>query len=171
MLLLFNLDSIPLFFMIFEVPSYEELENDYPEFKSFNIVSQTFTAMIVEAFYFDYYHGKVSKRKAEEWSKQSPIKQFEQLSKQYLKVSDCKNSDLYSKLCDLNKVRKRWVHNQSTQIGKYKKYLSYLSADGCIQLLREFFLYFYTHDSNCYTASFTYDALTRLQIECKGYSG
>ncbi len=151
-------------------PSHEELKKEYSEFKSLNIISQTFTAMIIEAFYFDYYHGKVSKGKAEEWSKQSPITQFEQLSEQYLNVSDYKESDLYIQLCDLNKVRKRWVHNQSTQIGKYRKDLNYLSADGCVQLLREYFRYFYTYDSSCLTASVSFDALTQLQVECKGFS-
>lgn len=152
-------------------PNYDELKENHPEFKSFNITSQAFTAMIIEAFYFDYYHGKVSKGKAEKWSQQSPIKQFEQLSEQYLTVSDYKESNLYAQLCDLNKLRKRWVHNQSTQIGKYKKDLNYLSANGCIQLLREFFEYFYKYDRSCLTALITLDFLTQLQIECKGFSG
>lgn len=152
-------------------PNFEELREEYSEFKSFNIISQTFTAMIVEAFYFDYYHGKVSKGKAEDWSKQSPISQFEQLSEQYLNVPNYKESGIYAQLCDLNKVRKRWVHNQSTQIGKYSKDLNYLSADGCVQLLREFFEYFYTHDCSCVSASVIFEALTQLQIECKGFSG
>lgn len=152
-------------------PTFDEIQNNYPETKSFSIISQTFTAMIIEAFYFDYCHGKQSKGSAEKWSKQSPIKQFEQLSEVYLKVSNYTETDIYAKLQDLNKVRKRWVHNQSTQIGKYKKNLNYLSPDGCIQLLREFFEYFHTHDKSCITASLTFDALTHLQIQYKGFSG
>ncbi|MBR9828901.1 MAG: hypothetical protein GYB41_09690 [Oceanospirillales bacterium] len=166
---------ISLFQHIYEetgkTPALEEIEKDYSEFTSFNIVAQTFTAMIVEAFYFDYYHGKESKGRAEEWSKQSPIKQFEQLSENFLHATDYKDTDLYVKLNDLNKVRKRWVHNQTAQLGKYKKDLNYLSADGCVQLLREFFSYFHSHDDTCYTALATYNALTQLQIDYKGFCG
>jgi hypothetical protein len=145
-------------------------ENGY-DARNSAIISQTFTAMIIEAFYFDYYFGKNSKTKAEKWSKQSPMKQFEQLCVNYLNQPEFESLDLHIKLKELNKVRKRWVHNQSTEIGKYRKDLGYLSADGCIQLLREFFEYFHTKDTSCKLAEFTHSVLTELQLNTKGYNG
>ena len=141
----------------------EIISKECPESKSRSIISQTFTAMVIEAFYFDYKHGKESKGKAEKWSKQSPLTQFEQLSRNYLKVKDVKDIDLYSKLSDLSKLRKRWVHNQSTPIGNYKKDLNYLTPIGCLDLLIEFFAYFYEHDRECHIAKFTFDILTDIK--------
>ena len=153
------------------IPDAQTREENGYDIKSNSIIAQTFTAMIVEAFYFDYYFGKNSKTKAENWSKQSPIKQFEQLSINYLNEPNFVNQDLYIKLKELNKVRKRWVHNQSTELGKYQKDLMYLSADGCIQLLREFFEYFYTKDNSCKVAQFTHSVLSEVQLKFKGYNG
>ena len=104
-----------------ETLTAEIVNKECPENKSRSIISQAFTAMVIEAFYFDYKYGKESKSKAEIWSKQSPLKQFEQLSENYLNIKDAKCTDLYKKLSDLNKLRKRWVHNQSSPIGNYKK--------------------------------------------------
>lgn len=153
------------------IPSYETIKKDYPEHKSISIIAQTFTAMVIEAFYFDYYHSRVSKGKAERWSKQSPLNQFTDLSEKFLKVNHSDQAELYSRLENLNKLRKRWVHNQSTQLGKYKKDLDYYNADGCIQLLREFFEYFYTHDPECLIAKVTLDGLTQVQLDNKGFIG
>lgn len=152
------------------IPDLNTREEHGYDTKSVGIIAQTFTAMTVEAFYFDYYFGKKSKNKAESWSKQSPIKQFEQLSVNYLKQPDFEKLELYAKLKELNKVRKHWIHNQSTEMGKYSKDLGYLSADGCIQLLREFFEYFYVNDDSCTVANVTYSILTEIQMITKGYN-
>lgn len=141
----------------------EIISKECPENKSRSIISQTFTAMVVEAFYFDYKHGKESKSEAEKWSKQSPLNQFEQLSTNYLKVKGVEYSALYKKLSDLNKLRKRWIHNQSTPIGNYKKDLNYLTPIGCLDLLIEFFAYFYEHDKECHTAKFTFNILSNIK--------
>lgn len=141
----------------------EIISQECPENKSRAIIAQTFTAMVVEAFYFDYKHGKASKGQAEKWSKQSPLTQFEQLSKNYLKVENVKDTALYKTLSDLSKLRKRWVHNQSTPLGNYKKDLNYLTPIGCLDLLIEFFSYFYKHDQECHTAKFTFGILSDIK--------
>jgi len=141
----------------------EIISQECPENKSRTIIAQTFTAMVVEAFYFDYKHGKESKGKAEKWSKQSPLTQFEQLSTNYLKVENVKETSLYKTLSDLSKLRKRWVHNQSTPLGNYIKDLNYLTPIGCLDLLIEFFSYFYEHDQECHTAKFTFDILSDIK--------
>jgi hypothetical protein len=153
------------------IPEPLILEKELPEHKSLSIVAQTFTAMTVEAFYFDYYFGKTSRTKALEWAKLSPIKKFASISTQFLNHSEYQESELFKKLEELNKQRKRWVHNESTEIGKYIKKLDYLSPDGCIQLLRELFAHFYKYDKSCHTAKFTYDILTDIQVKLKGFSG
>lgn len=139
--------------------------------KSITIIAQTFTALVVEAFYFDYYYEKHSKSKAEKWSKQSPIKQFEIISVEIFHDADIINSSLYASLKDLNRMRKRWVHNQSTQLGKYRKDLNFISADGCVQLLRELFDYFYHKDSSYLLSKHLFDILSDLQCNAKGYNG
>ncbi|MCL1060311.1 hypothetical protein L2729_20310 [Shewanella gelidimarina] len=152
------------------IPESKVLQQNGYNVKSVSIIAQTFTAMTVEAFYFDYYLGRNSKGKAEKWSQQSPIKQFEQLSVNYLNQQNFEELELYIKLRDLNKVRKHWIHNKSTDIGKYSKDLSFLSADGCIQLLREFFEYFSINDENCTLSKVTYSILSEIQKDTKGYN-
>jgi hypothetical protein len=148
-----------------------EGENVLLDAKSITIIAQTFTALVVEAFYFDYYHAKFSKSKAEQWSKQSPIKQFEIIASEIFHDADISNSLLYTDLKDLNRMRKRWVHNQSTQLGKYRKDLNYISADGCVQLLRELFDYFYQKDSSYLLSKHLFDILSDFQYNVKGYNG
>ncbi len=151
----------------------DEIDKKYPQIKSTGIIAQVFSAMIIEAFYFDYYQGKRSKSKAELWSKKySPIQQFECLSENFLSIDKSNETDLHIKLCLLGKVRIHWVHNKSAPLGNYnKKNLTYFNADQCIQLLRELFYYFYEHDNTCETANLTYKSLTDLQKEYKGFSG
>ena len=141
----------------------ETIGKECPENKSRVIISQTFTAMVVEAFYFDYKHGKESKSQATKWSKQSPVAQFVQLSDRYLFVKNSENTDLYNKLTDLNKLRKRLVHNESTSLGNYRKDLNYLTPIDCLDLLIELFAYFYKHDRECHTAKFTFDILSEVR--------
>ena len=160
---LHSLEAIHLKLKYKEELTPEIISKECPENKSRTIISQTFTAMVIEAFYFDYKHGKESKGEAEKWSKQSPLTQFEQLSINYLKVKNVKEIDIYKKLSDLSKLRKRWVHNQSTPTGNYNKDLNYLTPIGCLNLLIEFFAYFYEYDRECHTAKFTFNILTDIK--------
>lgn len=152
-------------------PTLEQIKEKHPEILSVNIVAQVFTAMAIEAFYFDYYYEKTSKTRAEEWSKQSPVCQFEQISSEFFKIENPKDLTLYKDLKELNAIRIRYIHNKSSEIGKSKRDLDYFSADGCIELLRDFFRFFSENDPNCLVASLTYKYLTELQINEKGFSG
>ncbi|MDR6982553.1 hypothetical protein J2X32_001171 [Rheinheimera pacifica] len=154
-----------------KIPEDKILVQENLDVKTQAIVSQVFTAMIIEAFYFDYYHGKKSKSKAEEWSKQSPVKQFSSLAKEFWNIENVEEIELYKQLTDLNKVRKRWVHNQSTQFGKYAKDLNYLSADGCVEFLRSFFCFVDEQDPSYKAANLISDHLSALQFSVKGYNG
>ncbi|RVU32894.1 hypothetical protein [Neptunomonas marina] len=154
-----------------KIPEDECLVQDNLTAKNQAIISQVFTAMIIEAFYFDYYHGKKSKPKADVWSKQSPVKQFLSLAQEFWGIKNVEETKLYSQLNDLNRVRKRWVHNQSTQLGKYAKDLNYLSADGCIDFLRRFFKFVNEQDTSYKAAKLISDHLSSLQLQMKGYTG
>lgn len=154
-----------------KIPEDQCLVQDNLTAKNQAIISQVFTAMIIEAFYFDYYHGKKSKSKAEEWSKQSPVEQFKYLAQEFWGIENSEDTELYNQLYDLNKVRKRWVHNQSTQLGKYAKDLNYLSADGCIDFLRRFFKFINDQDPSYKAAKLISDHLSSLQFEMKGCTG
>jgi hypothetical protein len=154
-----------------KIPEDKCLIQDNLDLKTQGIVSQVFTAMIIEAFYFDYYHGKKSKSKAEEWSKQSPVKQFSSLAKEFWNIENFEEIELYKQLYDLNKLRKRWVHNQSTQFGKYARDLNYLSADGCVEFLRSFFTFVAEQDPSYKAAKIISDHLSALQFNVKGYTG
>ncbi|HEH9428779.1 TPA: hypothetical protein SIA29_003963 [Aeromonas sobria] len=152
-------------------PTLEQIKEKHPDLLSVNIVAQVFTAMVIEAFYFDYYYEKTSKTRAEEWSKQSPICKFEQITSEFFHIENPKDLTLYKDLKELNTIRIRYIHNKSSEIGKSQRDLNNFSADGCIQLLREFFHFFAKNDPNCLVASLTYKSLTELQINEKGFSG
>jgi len=154
-----------------KIPEDECLVQENLTAKNQAIVSQVFTAMIIEAFYFDYYHGKKSKSKAEDWSKQSPVKQFISLAQEFWGIKNVQETELYSQLNDLNKVRRRWIHNQSTQLGNYAKDLNYLSADGCIDFLRRFFIFIDEQDPSYKAAKLISDHFSSLQLQMKGYTG
>lgn len=154
-----------------KIPEGKLLAQESFDAKTQAIVSQVFTAMIIEAFYFDYSHGKKSKSEAEKWSKQSPVEKFSSLAKKFWNIENIEEIELYKQLHDLNKVRKRWVHNQSTQLGRYRKDLNYLSSDGCVELLRSFFSFVDEQDPSYKAAKLISDYLSALQFNIKGYTG
>ncbi|WP_288740743.1 hypothetical protein [uncultured Rheinheimera sp.] len=154
-----------------KIPDGKILEEQDLSAKSQSIISTVFSGMVIEAFYFDYYQDKNSKTKAEKWSKQSPIKQFESIAAEYLKVDNVTELELHKKLEKFGKVRIYWVHNKSTKLGSYSKALEHSTADGNIQMLRELFEFFAVRDEEYEPSKVFFDLLTELQLNVKGYSG
>jgi hypothetical protein len=143
-----------------EIPA-DQIDIDCPNWSGRWLISQTFTAMALEAFYYDYILEKESKNKAEK--KSSPVARFEYLAENYLGQSSVAESDLYLQLKSLNTVRRHWVHNKSTEFGKYSSPEEHFSPSQCLALLINVFLFFETNDESCTAARVTRKILQQAQ--------
>lgn len=84
--------------------SPEVIVRDCPNWDSRWLISQTFTAMVLEAFYYDYILEKESKGKAE--NKSSPVNRYVYIAETYLGQDNVRDSELYIELASLNLVRR-----------------------------------------------------------------
>ncbi|AIS58340.1 hypothetical protein ABF162_25350 (plasmid) [Vibrio coralliilyticus] len=84
--------------------SSEIILSDCPNWDSRWLISQTFTAMVLEALYYDYILEKESKNQAEK--KCSPVSRYAYIAENYLGQSDVIESELYIQLSDLNLMRR-----------------------------------------------------------------
>ncbi|EGR1425834.1 hypothetical protein D8X77_21595 [Vibrio vulnificus] len=140
----------------------ELVERECPSWNNRYLIAQTFTAMTLEAFYYDYYVEKESKNKSENEHKQ-PLARFVYLAESYLNQSDVEKSDLYSKLQALNLLRRHWVHHKSTEIGKYSNPESFFTPGECINLIIEVLSLFEKHDQSYLLSSITKKYLVSVQ--------
>ncbi|KZM43033.1 hypothetical protein OA92_09660 [Marinomonas sp. SBI22] len=147
-----------------EIPT-DQIDIDCPNWSGRWLISQTFTAMALEAFYYDYILEKESKNKAEKQS--SPVSRFEYLAENYLGQSNVTENDLYHQLKALNTVRRHWVHNKSTEFGKYKTPEEHFSPSQCLALLVNVFLFFEVNDESCTAAKVTREILQQEQQKIK----
>jgi hypothetical protein len=139
----------------------EQMEIECPSWVSRWIVSQTFTAMSLEAFYFDYIQNNSSKNQA--GKRRTPPERFQYICQGLLKISLDKTEKLLNKLILLDKTRTHWVHNKSDEFESYQKVQEFFSPDECIQILLEVFELISIHDSNCIVARETMYILNQVQ--------
>ncbi|WAJ70859.1 hypothetical protein [Catenovulum adriaticum] len=126
------------------------------------LICQTFTAMILEAFYYDYLFEKESKDRADKKCKQ-PLARFVYLAKTYLNQPEIEKSDLYFKLEALNKLRRHWVHHKSTKLGKYSNPEQFFSPSECISLIIEVLSIFEKYDDTYILSSIIRESLISVQ--------
>ena len=137
------------------------MEIECPSWVSRWIVSQTFTAMSLEAFYFDYIQNNSSKNQV--GKRRTPPERFQYICQGLLKISSEKTEKLLNKLILLDKTRTHWVHNKSDEFESYQKVQEFFSPDECIQILLEVFELISNHDSNCIVARETMHILKKVQ--------
>lgn len=139
----------------------EQMEIECPSWVSRWIVSQTFTAMSLEAFYFDYIKNNASK--TQEGKRRTPPQRFQYICQDLLNISLDETEKLLNKLTLLDKTRTHWAHNKSAEVESYKKVQEFFSPDECIQILLEVFELVSNHDSNCIVARETMLILKQVQ--------
>ncbi|MBO1520180.1 hypothetical protein [Oceanisphaera pacifica] len=139
----------------------ETINRDCPNWDSRWLISQTFTAMVLEAFYYDYILEKESKSKAEKQS--SPVNRYAYIAETYLNQRNVAESNLFLQLDALNKVRRHWVHNKSADVGYYKFPEEHFSPGQCLAILIQVFSVFEKNDSSCLIAKVSIDILKREQ--------
>jgi hypothetical protein len=139
----------------------EVIEHDCPSWDSRWLISQTFTAMALEAFYYDYMLENESKTQAVK--KCPPYIRYAYIAEKYLGQSNVTESDLYLQLDDLNKVRNHWAHNKSAEVGSYKFPEKHFSPGQCLALLAQVFSVFEENDPSCIIARVSADILKREQ--------
>ena len=139
----------------------EQMEIECPSWVSRWIVSQTFTAMSLEAFYFDYIQNNSSKNQA--GKRRTPPERFQYICQGLLKISSDKTEKLLNKLILLDKTRTHWVHNKSAEFESYQKVQEFFSPDECIHILLEVFELISNHDINCIVARETINILKQVQ--------
>lgn len=139
----------------------EQMEIECPSWVSRWLVSQTFTAMSLEAFYFDYIQNNASK--TQEGKRRTPPQRFQYICQDILKISSAKTEPLLNKLILLDKTRTHWAHNKSAEFENCKKVQEFFSPDECIQILFEVFELISNHDSNCIVARETMSILKQVQ--------
>ena len=135
--------------------SKEQMEIECPSWVSRWIVSQTFTAMSLEAFYFDYIQNNSSKNQV--GKRRTPPERFQYICQGLLKISSDKTEKLLNKLILLDKTRTHWV------LESYQKVQEFFSPDECIQILLEVFELISNHDSHCIVARETMHILKQVQ--------
>ena len=140
----------------------EIIERECPSWNNRYLIAQTFTAMTLEAFYYDYYVEKESKNKADNEHKQ-PLVRFVYLAETYLKQQEVKESDLFSKLQSLNLLRRHWVHHKSTKLGKYSNPETFFTPGECINLIIEVLSLFEKNDKSYLLSSITKEYLASVQ--------
>lgn len=141
--------------------SKSQIDSEWPNWISRWIIAQTFTAMALEAFYYDYIQNEVSKTQADK--NRTPPQRFEYICVHHLGVNSCEIKPCLDRLLMLNDTRNHWVHNKSAEFEKYKKVKDFFSPEECIQLLMDVFNIIAKHDSNCVVARETYLILKQTQ--------
>lgn len=147
-----------------EIPN-DNADIDCPNWTGRWLIAQTFTAMALEAFYYDYVIEKESKTKAE--NKCSPVARYQYLAETYLGQNNVTDSDLYIQLKALNTLRRHWVHNKSTDLGKYSCPDKYFSPGQCLALLTSVFRLFESNDHSCVVARVSREILEQAQSNVK----
>lgn len=151
-------------------PTADQINELCPEYFDRTITATVFTGMVIEALLYDYAVFKCSKTYAEKVSGKPIDIEFIQIAKDIFSNEGRKESEMSARLDNFKKVRVHFVHNKSTALGKYnKKELEYLSPDGCLQLLIDFFAYFSSNDPEYVLAQLTLDQLSELQITERGF--
>lgn len=143
----------------------EEFLTDCPDWVSRWMISQTFSAMALEAFYFDYIQNNASKTQAEK--RRSPPERFEYICKGLLKLNIYQYLDVLNELKSLNQTRNHWTHNKSSDFDSYTKVKNFFSPDQCIQLLKSVFEIISIHDSKCIVAREDVSELSEVQNRVK----
>lgn len=139
----------------------EKMELECPSWISRWIVAQTFTAMSLEAFYFDYIQNNTTKTQA--GKKRTPPQRFQYICNELLKINTNEVGELFDKLVLLDQTRTHWVHNKSADFDSYKKVQEFFSPDECIKILLEVFELISKSDSNCIVARETANILKQVQ--------
>lgn len=139
----------------------EKMDFECPSWTSRWIVAQTFTAMSLEAFYFDYIQNNASKTQADK--RRTPPERFKYICNELLKVDVNEVNSLFDQLVLLDKTRTHWAHNKSADFENYKKVQEFFSPDECIKILLEVFKLVSKNDINCIVARETVIILKQVQ--------
>lgn len=115
----------------------DKIEKDCPSYFGRWIVAQTFTAMSLEAFYYDYIRNAASKTQADK--KRTPPERFKFIFYELLDVGSERIDDLMNKITLLDKTRTHWAHNKSADFVNYKKVVNFFSPDKCVEILNAVF--------------------------------
>ncbi|WP_268012009.1 hypothetical protein [Aeromonas veronii] len=141
--------------------SKEHIESEWPNWTSRWIIAQTFTAMALEAFYYDYLQNEVSKTQADK--KRSPPERFKFICINHLGLEFKNIKPCFEKLVNLNATRTHWVHNKSAVFDSYEKVRDFFSPDECIQILIDVFSIISCNDETCLVARETMSILKHVQ--------
>ncbi|MEC4728977.1 hypothetical protein HWQ46_26040 [Shewanella sp. D64] len=141
--------------------SKEQIDTEWPNWTSRWIVAQTFTAMALEAFYYDYIQNEVSKTQAEK--KRTPPERFQYICSQHLGIDNEEIAQCLDNIAMLNVTRNHWIHNKSAEFDKYQKVKTFYSPDECVQLLIDVFTVINKHDLDCVVARETCSILEQVQ--------
>ncbi|MEO3684701.1 hypothetical protein ABHN84_20770 [Shewanella vesiculosa] len=147
-----------------EIPN-DIADIDCPNWTGRWLIAQTFTAMALEAFYYDYVLEKESKTKAEK--KCPPVVRYQYLAENYLGQTNVNDSDLYIQLKALNTLRRHWIHNKSTDLGEYSCPEKNFSPGQCLAVLCSVFRLFELNDQSCVSARVSREILEHAQSNIK----
>ncbi|MEL7966048.1 hypothetical protein AAG587_06715 [Vreelandella neptunia] len=142
--------------------SRDEIESECPNWFSRWIVAQTFTAMSLEAFYYDYIQNKASKNQAEK--RRTPSERFSFICHDLLKASPVKVVDLVNKVSLLDKTRTHWAHNKSSDFINYRRVKDFFSPDECVEILIEVFGLVFEYDRSYIFAREIHSILNQVQV-------
>lgn len=142
--------------------SKDHIKTEWPNWTSRWIISQTFTAMALEAFYYDYLQSAVSKTQANR--KRSPPERFKYICVDHLGLDFKIVEPCFDKLVRLNSTRTHWIHNKSSEFSSYEKVRDFFSPDECVQILIDVFSIVSGHDKSCVVARETMSILRQVQV-------
>lgn len=148
----------------------QQIEELCPEYFDRSVTATVFAGMILEAFFYDYSVVRRSKTFADKVSNKRINVEFKEIAKEILGLDGQEETEVANRLERFKDVRVHFVHNKSTEVGKYnKKNLDYLSPDGNLQLVIDILDYFHKRDSEYLLSQLVLDNLRSLQIQERGF--
>lgn len=153
-----------------KLPSPEHIKDLCPEYFDRPIIATVFTGMSIEAFLFDYAAVNRSKTYAEKISNKKISDEYLTITTEVLNSDTAIERSIAQRLKKFNAVRNHFVHNKSTELGKYNKGdLEYLTPDSCVELLCDFFEYFSNADPKYALSTVILKVMKNMQILERGF--
>ena len=148
----------------------DRVEEIYPEFYDRGIICTVFTGMAIEALLYDFAFEVKSKTFAEKVSQKPLEDELKTIYEEVVKP-DCSGIEqLISKLRNLRKTRRYYVHNKSTKVGRNpKETLDMYSCASSLELLYEVAFNVYRWCPNYYLAGLISSSLSEVFEETRGY--
>ncbi|MGF1701155.1 hypothetical protein L4D09_12730 [Photobacterium makurazakiensis] len=147
-------------------PEPKVISENFPEFFDRTITTTVFTGMAIEAFLYDFSVVNVSKTYADKVENRTLDDEFEDIVNKVIGDDASEFQEIKQRLTSLKLSRNHFVHNKSTQMGKYNtKSVDWLTPNMCMNLLIDVMTFFELHKPNYLLSSYTRKTLEEVKAQ------